>query len=145
MARIFRSRAVLWWALAALGLLSCIPYERFNWIWYTQTSAAALLAAVLLLHHAANPVRAELGPVVAIGKISFSIYLMHGLVIDTISSTHIVNPQFDAVMIFSMIVGISLLTYRWIELPFIALSKRLAPFAVSRPIEERQPLLNPMH
>jgi peptidoglycan/LPS O-acetylase OafA/YrhL len=56
---------------------------------------------------------------------------MHAVVIDTITSTHIVNPQIDAAMIFSVIVGTSLLTYRWIELPFIALSKRLAPFGVA--------------
>lgn len=132
-------RAVLWTSLAALGLLATIPftYTLYSWVWYVQTSAAALCTAVLLLHHAANPVRAELGPLVTIGRISYSIYLMHGVVLDTVTSTHIVNPQFDAVLIFGMIVGISLLTHRYVELPFIQLSKRIARFDGSKHIAVR--------
>lgn len=131
--RYLRSHAFLWVPLAAIILLGTIPFERYGWIWYLQTSDAALWTMILLLHHAANPVRAELGPLVTIGKISFSIYLLHALVLDTVTSTHIVNPQLDAVMIFGLIIGASLLTYRWIELPFIRLSKAAAPFEKSLP------------
>ena len=60
------------------------------------------------------------------------VYLDHGVVLETITSLHIVNPQFDAVMIFSLIVGISLLTYQYIELPFIRLSKQIAQFDRSK-------------
>jgi peptidoglycan/LPS O-acetylase OafA/YrhL len=138
--RYFRYRAMLWGPLAAILLIGCIPFGGYNLIWYSQTGAAAALTGILLLRHAANPVRADLPPIAAVGYISYSVYLMHGIALDAITSGHIVNPQFDAVMIFGLIVGISLLTFRWIELPFIALSKALAPFnrtAAGAPIKSR--------
>jgi peptidoglycan/LPS O-acetylase OafA/YrhL len=125
--RYFRSRAVLWGALIAICMLTAISFDQYGWIWYLQTSDAALWTAVLLLHHAANPLRGDYEPLATLGRISYSIYLMHAVVLDFISP-HIVNGTFDAIVIFGIIIGASLLTYRWIELPFIRLSKRLAPF-----------------
>jgi peptidoglycan/LPS O-acetylase OafA/YrhL len=125
--RYFRSRAVLWGSLFAISMLAAISFDQYGWIWYLQTSDAALWTAVLLLHHAANPLRGDFEPLATIGRISFSIYLLHAVVLDYISP-HIVNPTFDGVVVFSVIVGASLITYRFIELPFIEVSKRWAPF-----------------
>jgi hypothetical protein len=44
------------------------------------------------------------------------------------TSTHIVNPVFDTELIFGAIIAIFLVTYQIIELPFVKLSKRIAPF-----------------
>jgi peptidoglycan/LPS O-acetylase OafA/YrhL len=125
--RYFRSRALLWVSLLAIFLLAAIPFDQYGPIWYLQTSDAALWTAVLLLHHAANPLRGDYEPLATLGRVSFSIYLLHAVVLDYISP-HIVSPAFDGVVIFGIIIGAALITYRAIELPFIALSKRLAPF-----------------
>jgi peptidoglycan/LPS O-acetylase OafA/YrhL len=128
--RYLQHRALLWVPLIAIFLLSAIPFKEYDWIWYAQTSAAALCTAVMLLHHSANPVRGDFEPLATIGRISFSIHLMHAAVIDFISA-HIVNAVFDAVVIFGAIIGICLVTYRNIEVPFVRLSKRIAPFQPS--------------
>jgi peptidoglycan/LPS O-acetylase OafA/YrhL len=134
--RFFRHNAVLWLSLMALFLLATIPYKTYNWIWYLQTSDAALWTGIIILHQAVRPMPGDFGPLATIGRISFSIYLMHGVVIDYFPIYPLINrfnEQLGAVVAFVSIIGVSLITYRWIEIPFIRFSKRVAPFGEAIP------------
>lgn len=137
--RYFQSRVFLWAPLLAVCLLATIPFRAYDRVWYLQTSAAALLTAILILHHAQRPTRHDFEPIATLGRISFSIYLLHIVVVDYFPAG-LFNAQLETVLAFTTIIGASLLTYRWIEQPAIALSKRLAPFSPRVPIRSLPPV-----
>jgi peptidoglycan/LPS O-acetylase OafA/YrhL len=139
MMQYFQSRFFLWVPLLAICLLATIPFRAYDTVWYVQTSAAALLTAILILHHAKRPTLHDFEPIATLGRISFSIYLLHIVVIDYFPTGRF-NAQLGTVLAFAMIIGASLLTYRWIEQPAIALSKRLAPFSPRGPLRSAVPV-----
>jgi peptidoglycan/LPS O-acetylase OafA/YrhL len=124
---VFGNRVIsLWLPLVGLLVLSTLPFKGYDWTWYTETSVAAFLTALMILHQWARPLTGDYEPIATIGRISYSIYLLHVMIIE-----HFFPHAFPTALEFSLrcgaLIGFSLITYDYIELPFIALSKRLAP------------------
>lgn len=120
---IFSSRTIsLWLPLVGILVLSTLSFKGYDWTWYAETSAAAFLTAPMIIHQWAEPLTGDYEPVATIGRISYSIYLLHVMVIE-----HFFPHAFPAPLEFFLrcgaLIGFSLITFRYIELPFIALSK----------------------
>jgi peptidoglycan/LPS O-acetylase OafA/YrhL len=118
--------------VAAIGFMIClafIPFREYDFAFYAQTTASSLATALLILHQAERPIKCRLEPAALIGRISYSIYLMHAVLIDYLPLDSYFRHLFSTPLMILAIIGASFLTYRLIELPFIALSKRLAPFS----------------
>jgi peptidoglycan/LPS O-acetylase OafA/YrhL len=131
-----RHRAFLWLPLCAIALLATPRFTGYDVNWYLQTSAASLLTVILILHHSQGDETGDFEPLATIGRISYSIYLLHAVVIDyfpRITS----DPLVEAMALIATILTTSLLTYRWIELPAIRFSKRIAKF---NHLTRRQPI-----
>lgn len=131
--RFVGSRLALWIPVAAICLLGTIPFYAYDLIWYAQTSVAALLTAVIIWHQVTNPVVARLEPFATIGKISYSIYLLHAVAIDFLPYP-IWNAQLSSEIAFTLILAASMLTFRCIEAPCIAWARKQAPFLPSSPV-----------
>ena len=58
-----------------------------------------------------------------LGEISYSVYLLHALIITYVPS--IGGPTGAAAVWFSLTLVLSVMSYRWIELPAISLGRRL--------------------
>jgi peptidoglycan/LPS O-acetylase OafA/YrhL len=91
------------------------------------TSFAAMICGVAILHHASNKTGLKDNFIAWLGRISFSIYLVHGIVIDYIP-TGTMMPKIDTPACLAIVIAISWLTQRFIERPGIALSKAIARF-----------------
>jgi peptidoglycan/LPS O-acetylase OafA/YrhL len=90
-------------------------------------SLAALICTVAILHHASNKNALRDNFIAWLGRISFSIYLVHGLVIDYVPTGTII-PKLDTPLCLSIVIAVSWLTARFIEQPGIAASKTVAQF-----------------
>jgi peptidoglycan/LPS O-acetylase OafA/YrhL len=132
----FDSRAFLWLPLAAIAALAAFRVNTAEPLFYINTSAAAFLTSIAILHNSANSVRGDFEPVATLGKISYSIYLLHAFTFDFMPLPQ--SPALAFEMAAAVTILASLATYRWIELPFIRLSKRIAPFT-SKPIANLTP------
>jgi peptidoglycan/LPS O-acetylase OafA/YrhL len=111
--------AASWAALFVLVLV--IPYAGSRGaLWYTQSLAAAMLTAGLILCYAAEPVSLRLPPVAFLGRISYSIYLVHGVVLDF--------AQLRLSVLLPTVVVLSAATYYLIEQPGIRATHRLTTF-----------------
>ena len=85
----------------AMGkLLMIASYDAYS---YWKTTAAALLCAVAILHHAASPKNLKNNFIAWIGRISFSIYLVHAVVRDYLPANEIPDkldtPSFIVVVL----------------------------------------------
>jgi peptidoglycan/LPS O-acetylase OafA/YrhL len=78
-------------------------------------------------HQWANPLKGDYEPLATLGRISFSIYLLHAVVVDYLP-LHGFPPALQFLTVGGIVVVASSLTYRWIEKPFILMSKTMAPF-----------------
>jgi peptidoglycan/LPS O-acetylase OafA/YrhL len=135
---IFRNRmTAVWLPFVGILVLSTLSFKGYDWTWYAETSAAALLTAPMILHQWAQPLRGDYEPIATIGRISYSIYLLHVMVLE-----HLFPHAFPQALEFFLrcggVICFSLLTYRFIELPFIALSKRIAPLSRRHTLENAQ-------
>ncbi len=117
-------------ALAGLLLIFAAIAKEYpgdrNIEWHLQSMAAAIGTAIFVLASFANPPKYRLEKVAFIGRISYSIYLVHALVLD------IILMMFRKVGIFELpylaiVVYISWKTYTYIEQPCIRFIHRLVP------------------
>jgi peptidoglycan/LPS O-acetylase OafA/YrhL len=130
---LFRSRWWFWCGLAINIAISKFSHHRsYDFFWYFETSGAAFLCAVAILHHAANPTELKDNFIAWIGRISFSIYLVHGIVLDYLPAQQI-PEKLDTPSFVFVVLLVSYSTERFIERPGIALSKSIAKFR--RPVE----------
>jgi peptidoglycan/LPS O-acetylase OafA/YrhL len=139
---VFSNRALCLWApFAAILVLSTI---RFNGdlAFHIAMSASAYLTAAIILHQCARPLRGDFEPLAGLGRISYSIYLVHAVIFEFVS-WHIFPPALRFFFMTGLAILISVATYRWVELPFIAWSKRAPVFGRRRiaasPITSRAP------
>jgi peptidoglycan/LPS O-acetylase OafA/YrhL len=125
---IFASRWWFWGGLLvslAMGkLLTIASYDVYS---YWKTSAAALLCAVAILHHAASPKKLHDNFLAWIGRISFSIYLVHAIVRDYLPADKIPD-KLDTPSFIVVVLICSYLTERFIERPGIHLAKKIAKY-----------------
>ena len=133
-----RSRIYPAAAIAFMICLAFIPFREYDLAFYAQTTATSLATALLVLHEAERPVKSSFEPAAFIGRISYSIYLLHAVLIDYLPLDSYFRHLFSTPLMMLAIIAASYLTYRLIELPFITLSKRLAPFS-RRPESAPQP------
>lgn len=100
---------------------------------YTMSTPTAIvtarLAAIVFFVATLAVRRLNLpGPVLYLGQISYSLYLWHSFVIILIPFTG--SGALTVLLWLLAALGISVLTYRWIEQPGMALGRRLAAQAV---------------
>jgi len=118
-----QNRAFLWVPLTAILALATLRFRGYDYSWFFSSSAVAYLTAVIILHQWANPFKGDYEPIATLGRISYSVYLVHGVVLDFVSG-HIFPHTLQFLFYSGIIVAVSMMTYRWVELPFINRSKR---------------------
>ena len=95
--------------------------------------SASLLIAWLLSSRSAQRVM-ETGPLVFLGRISYSLYLLHPIVL--LSLVHTLSGRVNIYVLLAAVVPISIalaaLSYRWVEQPAVSLGKRLTAGRVAR-------------
>lgn len=126
------SRALgLWIPLAAILALSTLKFRGFDRAWYLASSGAAYFAAVMILHQWVRPLKGDYEPLATLGRISFSIYLMHAVIFDFVS-WHIFQYSLQVIFLTGLTIVVSMGTYLWIEQPLVQWSKRVARFDRAR-------------
>ena len=106
--------------------------------WWLLTSLSSMICAIAILHHVSNKTELKDNFIAWLGRISFSIYLVHGIVIDYIPTGTLV-PKLDTPACLTIVVAISWLTERFIERPGIRFSKMVAKFRGPAPTDEAVP------
>jgi peptidoglycan/LPS O-acetylase OafA/YrhL len=124
----FRNKCWFWGGLTINILISKFALQKsYDVFWYLETSGAALICALAILHHAANSTDLSDNFIAWIGRISFSIYFVHGIVLDYLPADKIPD-KLDTPSFLLVVLLLSFLTERFIERPGIRLSKALAKF-----------------
>jgi peptidoglycan/LPS O-acetylase OafA/YrhL len=124
---LFSSRvACLWTPLVAIAALSTLKFIGFDLTWYLASSAAAYLTAVTIIHQSVCPLKGDYEPLATLGRISYSMYLMHAIVFEFVS-WRIFPYRLQCLFEIGLTILVSMATYRWIELPFVHWSKQKAP------------------
>ena len=113
----------LWLPIIAILVMSTLSFRGISRSWFIASSATAYLTAAMILHQHVNPLKGDYEPIAGLGRISYSVYLLHALFFDYTSRKIFPTPLQDGFEFFLIIVT-SALTYRYIELPFIGWSKR---------------------
>jgi peptidoglycan/LPS O-acetylase OafA/YrhL len=128
LANLFASKWWVWGCLVLnLAIAKLVPLHLFDAKFYLVMSLAALSCAVAILHHAAYKKEPPDNFISWIGRISFSIYLFHAVVIDYLPTGKIA-PPIDTPLALTVTILISWATERWLERPGIKLSKAIATF-----------------
>jgi peptidoglycan/LPS O-acetylase OafA/YrhL len=126
------NRAIgLWVPIAAILTLSTLTFRGFDPAWYFASSGAAYLTGVLILHQWARPLKGDYEPLATLGRISFSIYLMHAVIFDFVS-WHVFHFPLQVLFLVGLTIVVSVGTYLLIEQPFVQWSKRVARFDRAR-------------
>jgi peptidoglycan/LPS O-acetylase OafA/YrhL len=124
----FRSRSLAFLSIALIvlsGLL--VPLSGEDWPWHPLSSAVAFLTGLLILFHHARPSTPHVAWLSAIGRWSYSIYLLHGLPLDFAPA--ISAGPFHTLLPYGVVVILAAsVTYAWIERPGIKWSHRVAAF-----------------
>lgn len=98
-------------------VMTLIPYpgDR-NLYWHLQSLTAGFGAFLVILASRARPQLYQLEPIAFIGRISFSMYLVHALLLDMMAEQ--VQGSYARLAFYLLAVGaISAVTYRYIERP----------------------------
>jgi peptidoglycan/LPS O-acetylase OafA/YrhL len=123
-----RRRAAAWLAVAIILAASAIPYPGLrNWAWFAQSFATALGAGLLVANLLSSPPAIRLPALAFIGRISYSIYFVHALLLD---AWPMLAGNFLAYV--TCVIAISSITYRFVERPGIALGRWLTRW--SKPV-----------
>jgi peptidoglycan/LPS O-acetylase OafA/YrhL len=126
---LFSSRFWFWGALTAnllIGKLAAFSH------WHLKMSVAALLCAVAILHHEASKQVLKDNFIARLGRISFSIYLVHAVVIDYLPAEKLPDIL-DTPSCVTIVLIVACLTERFIEQPGIKLSKVVAKYRSGPP------------
>jgi peptidoglycan/LPS O-acetylase OafA/YrhL len=131
---VFSNRALcLWTPLGVVLALSTVGFQpKSSLVYYLFMSTTAYLTAVVILHQSVRPLQGDFEPFAALGRISYSLYLIHVAIFEFISY-RIFPPAMQFIFMAGLAILISAATYRWIEKPFIRWSKRVAPFGDYKP------------
>jgi peptidoglycan/LPS O-acetylase OafA/YrhL len=122
----FQSRALwLWFPFAAIMILSTLRFRGYDLPWHLASSATAYLTAAMILHQSARPLTGDYEPLAALGRISYSIYLMHAVIFDFVS-WHLFPPALQCLFEIGLAVLVAMATCRWIEMPLIRWSRQAA-------------------
>lgn len=131
--------------LAGLGLITFLLVTRYlrqegptSVITYLGTAVASVMLLVAVLRSEA---RALLQPpfswLVYLGRISYGLYVFHLLALALVAKLLIVewgvplNFEARVLVSFSLTVLLAVISYRWLEQPFLLLKKRFSPHVPS--------------
>jgi peptidoglycan/LPS O-acetylase OafA/YrhL len=117
----------LWIPIAAILVLSTLTFRGWGLAWHLGTSGAAYFTAVMILHQWVRPLKGDYEPLATLGRISFSIYLMHAVIFDFVS-WHVFPFRLEVLFMTGLTIVVSMGTYLWIEQPFVRWSKRVAKY-----------------
>jgi peptidoglycan/LPS O-acetylase OafA/YrhL len=121
--------------LTILGLGLLLPFWHRDLIWWSQSLLVCCATAIAILAWVANPPTMKLPTVAYIGRISYSMYFIHAMILDFIFKTTDAMPG-QLPLYFLLVVALSSLTYFAIEEPFNHIAKRFLPFNKPRRIKE---------
>jgi peptidoglycan/LPS O-acetylase OafA/YrhL len=118
-----RSRASFWVAIIALLIFSRIHYPGSrNLLWHAESLSAAIATACAILSGYVNPPTLKLPWLAYLGRISYSTYLLHAVILDVITlyvaslATFPISVLWWPIYI-ALVVTSSAITFRFIELP----------------------------
>lgn len=111
--------------IVALGLL--LPFWHRNFIWWIQSLLVCYATAIAILALGESPPKISLPAVSYLGRVSYSVYFIHAMILDFIFKTTEAMPG-QLPLYFLLTVAISSLTYFLIEEPFNKLARQLLPF-----------------
>jgi peptidoglycan/LPS O-acetylase OafA/YrhL len=118
----------LWIPFAGILVLSTLNFKgAFGPAWYLASSGAAYFTAIMILHQWVRPLKGDYEPLATLGRISFSIYLMHAVIFDFVGWRIFPFPL-QVLFLTGLTIVVSMGTYLWIEQPFVQWSKRVAQF-----------------
>jgi peptidoglycan/LPS O-acetylase OafA/YrhL len=117
--------------LTILGLGLLLPFWHRDIIWWMQSLLVCGATAIAILAWVTNPPKMKLPAVAYIGRISYSMYFIHAIILDFIFKTTDAMPG-QLPLYFLLVVALSSLTYFAIEEPFNHLAKRFLPFSKPR-------------
>ena len=139
-----RLRAVAVWPFVFLGGLGgvafwtqAIPYAKYQTVQLAQDAIVMVAIAALLIActTAKSPLRRvlELKPLVWVGERSYSLYLLHvpiqaallKIAISTLDLTHTERLVFSLTVGFGILLGLTWVFHRVVEIPAMALSRGL--------------------
>ena len=116
--RLFSSRLWFWGALTVnLMIAKLAPLSH----WHLEMSIAALLCAAAILHHESSKTVLKDNFIAWIGRISFSLYLVHAVVLDYLPYEKLPDAL-DTPSFFVVVFALSYLTQKFIERPGIRLA-----------------------
>jgi peptidoglycan/LPS O-acetylase OafA/YrhL len=108
----------------AIVVVAAIPYPgSWNAAWYAQSLVAAAGTAVVIMALAVRAPTRSMPTVAFLGRISYSVYLVHALVLDARPQMASNVPLYIAVVLL-----ISTSTYYLVERPFVRWAHRRVPF-----------------
>lgn len=121
--------------IGAAGIAAALPFPSAPLVqWAIQIMVASLSGCALIAAFLLQPELPVLAAAAFIGRISYSMYLVHGIVID-----YLLPPPHSGVLrpviYFGGILVLSALSWRFIEGPGIRFGKRLAYTLFWRPAE----------
>jgi peptidoglycan/LPS O-acetylase OafA/YrhL len=123
--RLAADRTLGFAALAALGAVAYDPFFKFAIVAVVMTAASAALVTTVVMQPNGLVARAaSVRPLVLIGRISYGLYLWHGLTL------WIVGPAFrwlGVILAFVM----AALSYRYVEQPFLRRKRTLGERTVA--------------
>ncbi|MET4721680.1 peptidoglycan/LPS O-acetylase OafA/YrhL [Bradyrhizobium japonicum] len=116
--------------ILALGLL--LPFWHRNFIWWMQSLLVCCATAVAILAFDKRPPKVSLPALSYIGRISYSAYFIHAILLDLVFKSDDGRPgQIPLFLLLTVV--LSSATYRFIEEPINRLAKRILPFRVPTP------------
>jgi peptidoglycan/LPS O-acetylase OafA/YrhL len=127
--RVIRPAAVCGLALIALFTVFDPPRAVYAYVGFWAVAVATAAVVLVLVDDPSPVMRRAFGgaTVVALGRVSYGVYLWHWPVISVLNS---LSPALDPYVRFAIAapvsIGAALLSFRWVERPFLRLKKRLA-------------------
>ncbi|MGR9149586.1 acyltransferase family protein [Rhizobium leguminosarum] len=108
-------------------IMVLVPYPGARDMqWHMQSLIAGFGASIVILASIARSPLYQLAPIAFIGRISFSIYLVHALLLDVMSRQ--IESWYGLPVYLSSVIAISALTYRFVEKPANAFVHRHVRF-----------------
>ena len=112
--------------LGLVGVAVLLPISPDpRWRWFPEVMAASFCGCALIAAFIMQPDLPVSNTAAFVGRISYSLYLVHGIVINFfLPQIHLVRLSLYVVLLF----GISTVSYYFIEKPGIRIGKRLSRF-----------------
>lgn len=131
---VFSKPGAMIFGVLAILVAFAIQYPGNRGIeWHAQSLLGAIGAFTFILAVNSNPPLYNLRPVAFIGRISFSMYLVHAFLLD-VMAIYVRQSDVGFALYLVAVVAVASATYRWVEKPTIAFVHRHLRFSNVQPI-----------